>query len=190
MKVFANLYALLDETTKTTAKVLALKEYFAHAPAADAAWAVFFLIGRKPRQVVPSSKLRTWAPMRLVSDRLFQESHDAVGDVAETIALFLPPPGSRITLSHWISDCSPYAARPEDNQRAACSGPARTDQRSGLSGTSSSARVRVGVSQQLVTRALGEVGGSISGGCSSVDGRLGAVLPSSPITGSRSADAD
>ena len=61
MKAFADLYSLLDETTKTTAKVRALREYFAHAPAEDAAWAVFFLIGRKPRQVVRSGKLRTWA---------------------------------------------------------------------------------------------------------------------------------
>ena len=57
MKAFTDLYTLLDETTKTTAKVRALKEYFAHVPAEDAAWAVYFLIGRKPRQVVPSGKL-------------------------------------------------------------------------------------------------------------------------------------
>ena len=52
MKRFADLYALLDETTKTSVKVEALRSYFAEAPPADAAWAVYFLIGRKPRQVV------------------------------------------------------------------------------------------------------------------------------------------
>ena len=92
MKAFADLYTLLDETTKTTAKVRALKDYFAQAPAEDAAWAVYFLIGRKPRQVVPSGKLREWAALEAgVSAWLFQESYDAVGDVAETIALLLPP---------------------------------------------------------------------------------------------------
>ena len=34
MKAFANLYALLDETTKTTAKVRLLKDYFANTLAA------------------------------------------------------------------------------------------------------------------------------------------------------------
>jgi DNA ligase 1 len=42
MKVFTNLYSTLDETNKTTAKVRALKDYFAKAPAKDAAWAVYF----------------------------------------------------------------------------------------------------------------------------------------------------
>lgn len=73
--------------------------------AEDAAWAVFFLIGRKPRQVVPSGKLRTWAALETgVPDWLFQESYDAVGDVAETIALLLPPPklSCNSPLSYWI----------------------------------------------------------------------------------------
>jgi DNA ligase-1 len=46
MKRFADLYALLDETTRTTEKVQALKRYFQTAPAHDAAWAVYFLTGR------------------------------------------------------------------------------------------------------------------------------------------------
>src|SRR5579863_9767779 len=93
MKAFADLYSTLDQTTKTSAKVQALKVYFAKAPAEDAAWAVYFLIGREARQVVPSGKLRSWAAEEAkVPDWLFQESYDAVGDVAETIALLLPPP--------------------------------------------------------------------------------------------------
>ena len=105
MKAFADLYSALDETTKTTAKVRALKDYFAKVPAEDAAWAVYFLIGRKPRQVVPSGKLRAWAAEEAkVPDWLFQESYDAVGDVAETIALLLPTPerSSDSPLSFWI----------------------------------------------------------------------------------------
>jgi DNA ligase 1 len=123
MKAFAHLYALLDETTKTTAKVQVLKDYFANAPAEDAAWAVYFLIGRKPRQVVPSGKLRTWAALEAgVPDWLFQESYDAVGDVAETIALLLPPPAqsSNSPLSFWIERrLLPLRGQTEDNQRAA-----------------------------------------------------------------------
>lgn len=52
MKAFARLYADLDASTATTAKVEALRRYFAQANAADAAWAVYFLAGGRPRQLV------------------------------------------------------------------------------------------------------------------------------------------
>src|SRR5205814_4112640 len=81
-----------DETTKTSKKVAALARYFAAAPPADAAWAIYFLAGRKPPQAVPSRRLRQWAIEAAgVPDWLFDESYHAVGDVAETIALLLPP---------------------------------------------------------------------------------------------------
>ncbi len=164
MKAFANLYALLDETTKTTAKVRLLKDYFANTLAQDAAWAVYFLIGRKPRQVVPSSKLQTWAALEAgIPDWLFQESYDAVGDVAETIALLLPPPAhsSDLPLSYWIEKrLLPLRGQSEDNRRAAMLEAWRElDQRQRFVWNKLiSGGFRVGVSQQLVTRALGEVG--------------------------------
>ena len=55
MKAFADLYAALDETNKTGEKVAALVRYFSTARAEDAAWAIYFLVGRRPRQVVPSA---------------------------------------------------------------------------------------------------------------------------------------
>ena len=57
MKRFSQLFDELDSRTATTAKVDALKRYFAQAPDADAAWAVYFLAGGKPRQVVPTGVL-------------------------------------------------------------------------------------------------------------------------------------
>ena len=57
MKRFARLYAELDASTATGAKVDALRRYFAAAAPADAAWAVYFLAGGRPRQVVPTT---TW----------------------------------------------------------------------------------------------------------------------------------
>jgi DNA ligase 1 len=165
MKAFADLYTLLDETTKTTAKVRALKDYFAHAPAEDAAWAVYFLIGRKPRQVVPSGKLRAWAAEEAgVSAWLFQESYDAVGDVAETIALLLPAPerSSDSPLSYWIEQrLLPLRGQSEENQRAGMVKAWRElDQHQRFIWNKLiSGGFRVGVSQQLVTRALAGVGG-------------------------------
>ena len=47
MRRFADLYDALDATTSTNAKVAAMRAYFAQAPPADAAWAVFFLTGAR-----------------------------------------------------------------------------------------------------------------------------------------------
>jgi len=92
MKAFAELYAALDQTTKTNEKTAALTRYFAAAPPEDAAWAVNFLIGRRPKRLLESRKLAEWAVAEAgVPDWLFGECYQAVGDVAETIALLLPP---------------------------------------------------------------------------------------------------
>ncbi len=165
MKGFADLYALLDETTKTGAKVEALRQYFATAPPADAAWAVYFLIGRKPRQVVATGRLRAWAAEAAgIPDWLFQESYDAVGDIAETIALLLPPPetSSDRPLAEWIETrLLPLRGRDEDAQRSAMLDAwAELDDRQRFVWNKLiSGGFRVGVSQQLVTRALGEAAG-------------------------------
>jgi len=91
MKLFTELYTELDQTNKTNEKVEALKFYFEQARAEDAAWALYFLSGRKPRQIVPSKKLREWAIEETkIPEWLYEESRDTVGDGAETIALLLP----------------------------------------------------------------------------------------------------
>src|SRR3954470_13061360 len=91
MKAFAQLYARLDATTSSNAKLAALKDYFAVAPSADAAWAVYFLAGGRPRQLVPTKLLRLLAlQASALPEWLFEESYQAVGDLAETIALLLP----------------------------------------------------------------------------------------------------
>ncbi|MCA1638002.1 MAG: ATP-dependent DNA ligase, partial [Acidobacteria bacterium] len=91
MKLFTELYTELDQTNKTNEKVEALKFYFEQAKAEDAAWALYFLSGRKPRQIVPSKKLREWAIEETgVPEWLYEESRDTVVDGSETIALLLP----------------------------------------------------------------------------------------------------
>ena len=123
MKAFADLYSELDETTRTSEKVAALVRYFRSAPSADAAWAVYFLIGRKPKQVVPTRKLVQWAiEVAGLPEWLFDESYDAVGDLAETIALVLPPAerSSDLPLRHWVEEVLlPLRRLPELEQRAA-----------------------------------------------------------------------
>jgi DNA ligase 1 len=105
MKAFAALYRELDETTSSLAKQAALQRYFLNAPATDAAWAVYFLAGGKPRQAVPTKTLKLVAQQSAgLPEWLFSESYDAVGDLAETISLLLPPPDEvqALELASWI----------------------------------------------------------------------------------------
>ncbi|MCF5745680.1 ATP-dependent DNA ligase [Pseudomonas tremae] len=91
MRAFAELYSRLDATTSSNAKLAAMHDYFASAAPEDAAWAVYFLSGGRPRQLVPTRVLREQA-MTLASlpEWLFEESYQAVGDLAETLSLLLP----------------------------------------------------------------------------------------------------
>ena len=107
MKAFATLYARLDATTSSNAKLAALTEYFSEAEPADAAWAVYFLAGGRPRQLVPTKLLRTLAlHASALPEWLFEESYQAVGDLAETIALLLPESvhTSEDGLAVWVTD--------------------------------------------------------------------------------------
>ena len=108
MKRFSQLYLSLDNTNRTLDKVAALVEYFSRADvsASDAAWAVYFLIGNRPKQAVPSRRLKTIAAeLAGLSEWLFAECYDQVGDLAETIANVLPPAKntSDMTLSAWVT---------------------------------------------------------------------------------------
>src|SRR6476659_3204934 len=90
MRRFCELYEALDRTTSTNAKVAALAAYFRDAPPADAAWAIFFLTGRRLKRVVPSAGLRAWAQEATgLPEWLLQESYSAAGDFGELVALAL-----------------------------------------------------------------------------------------------------
>lgn len=107
MKHFAALFTELDSTTSTNAKVAALQQYFQAATPADAAWAVYFLSGGKPRQVVKTAMLRALACEAAgIEDWLFDECYQAVGDLAETIAYILPLnfEASDVGLAVWIEE--------------------------------------------------------------------------------------
>ena len=107
MKHFAALFTELDSTTSTNAKVAALQQYFAAAAPADAAWAVYFLSGGKPRQVVKTAMLRALACEAAgIEDWLFDACYQSVGDLAETIAYILPSEfeASDVGLAVWIEE--------------------------------------------------------------------------------------
>ncbi|MBD9668605.1 DNA ligase-1 [Variovorax paradoxus] len=107
MKDFAALYRELDASTSSLAKQAALQRYLREADPADAAWAVYFLAGGKPRQLVPTKLLRLLAQEAAgLPEWLFDESYEAVGDLAETIALLLPPPTEvhDLGLARWVEE--------------------------------------------------------------------------------------
>jgi DNA ligase-1 len=163
MREFARLYTELDSTTATKRKLAALEAYFGAAPAEDAAWAVYFLAGGKPRQAVPTKLLRQFAIERAALDEwLFDECHDAVGDFAETIAHILPPPQteSDVGLARWMDErILPLRGAEAETIRAALF--AWWDETAWrerfLLMKLIGGGFRVGVSRLLVTRALGAV---------------------------------
>ncbi|MBA3829864.1 MAG: ATP-dependent DNA ligase [Taibaiella sp.] len=92
MRRFAQLIEQLNNTTKTNDKRDALVAYLHDAADADKLWLVALFTGRRPRRVVSSRLLSEWC-MELadIQPWLFMESYHAVGDLAETISLILPP---------------------------------------------------------------------------------------------------
>jgi DNA ligase 1 len=104
---FARLFATLDQTTATSLKVDAMRDYFLEAPPADAAWAVFFLTGRRLKRLIPGAALRQWTMTATgLEPWLLDECYAVVGDGAETAALIfdqLPSVASApVPLAAWV----------------------------------------------------------------------------------------
>jgi DNA ligase-1 len=161
---FALLYDAIDSTTSTNAKVAAMVEYFTEAPPADAAWAVFFLTGRRLKRLVSYISIRDWTLSATgLEGWLLEESYSVVGDGAETAALVLdqlpPAPGEPLSLAHWVEQrILPLRTLDPDAQQKRVTDWFRELDRLQrfillklLTG-----EFRVGVSQTLVVRALAQ----------------------------------
>ncbi|MDP9174604.1 MAG: ATP-dependent DNA ligase [Planctomycetota bacterium] len=162
---FAELYAQLDATTRTSEKVDALKSYFQTAPPHDAAWAAFLLLGRKFGRTASSRLIRQWAAeVTGFAPWLIEECNHVAGDFSETLSLLLPP--SRVpdapALHEVIEDhLIPLASTPVTGQKHIILGlwdrlhsRERYVLHKFLGG-----EFRVGVSRLLVIRALAELAG-------------------------------
>jgi DNA ligase-1 len=124
---------------------------------------LYFLSGRKPRQIVPSKKLREWAlELSGIPEWLFDESRDMVGDGAETIALLLPDNShTDETPLHVLveKELLPLRSSDEETQKQAVLaawGRMNYSQRL-IYNKLISGSFRVGVSQLLVVRALAQL---------------------------------
>jgi DNA ligase 1 len=60
VKAFIRLYERLDGTISTHDKVSAMVDYFRETSDEDAAWAVFFLSGRRLKRFISSRMLTLW----------------------------------------------------------------------------------------------------------------------------------
>ncbi|MBM9486827.1 ATP-dependent DNA ligase [Pseudomonas sp. ICBG1301] len=165
MKAFAELYANLDATTSSNAKLAALQAYFVQASPADAAWAVYFLSGGRPRQLVPTRLLREMATQASgIEPWLFEESYQSVGDLAETVSLLLPESAytSEDGLATWLEDklLPLRGLSPQELTERLPALWAQLDQPSLMVCIKLiTGSFRVGVSKLLVTRALAAMAG-------------------------------
>jgi DNA ligase-1 len=91
MKKFTELVLSLEQAGQDDEKIEILRAYFKDTPAQDAGWALFLLLGWSSGPLINCQKLQKWATEAMgIPDWLFQESFEAVGDLAETIALLFP----------------------------------------------------------------------------------------------------
>ncbi len=168
MEAFTRLFYALDATTRTSVKVAALEEYFRAAAPADAAWALHFLSGQRLKRLVKTTLLRQWAGEAAgLPSWLVDECYEMVGDLAETLALLLPPkppggpPDSPLPgLGAFIETrLLPLATMDEPRQRdLLCETWALLDTRQRLVWNKLlTGAFRVGVSRTLLVRALATI---------------------------------
>ncbi|PSK91000.1 ATP-dependent DNA ligase [Taibaiella chishuiensis] len=159
MKAFTALFTAIEQTTKTNAKIEALVQYFATAPAPDVLWCIAILTGKTPKRTVKTAELKAWAAEQAgLPFWLFEESYHIVGDLAETITLCLPEPlaTSNYSLTDTIQFLHNLAALSEADKKQQVTG-----RWSELQATERfvfnkliTGNFRMGVSRQLVIKAL------------------------------------
>ncbi|HEY9186207.1 MAG TPA: ATP-dependent DNA ligase [Salegentibacter sp.] len=159
MKRFAALIKTLDTTNKTSLKVEALTEYFKSAPDKDKVWTIAILSHRRPPRPVNTTLMRNWASeLAKIPLWLFEESYHIVGDLAETIALVIPPAkeSSEKSLSQFLQEIIDLKAQREEEKKQylyenwlALNYYERFVFTKLITGS-----FRIGVSQKLMTRAL------------------------------------
>ena len=167
MKAFAELYTALDATTKTNEKIEALSAVlFSARPPEDAAWAIHFLIGRRPEAADRIAQALARGRSRRPASRT------GCSASATTRSATWPRPSrccfrrrrrratSRCTTG-WRSGCSPLREWDEAAQRDSLVWAWREmdDAQRFVWNKLITGEFRVGVSQNLVVRALAEVSG-------------------------------
>lgn len=165
MKEFATLYRALDETTRTSLKIAAMRDYFLKCNASDGAWAVYFLSGRRFKRLISTSKLRVWCAESCgLPEWMVEECYGAVGDLAETMSLLMPSSteGSTVSLTDWVENrIRPLGSVSDDVAQTAllAAWSDLSTQERFVFNKLVTGGFRVGVAQQMVVRALSDASG-------------------------------
>lgn len=105
MQQFSDLIISISDTTKSSEKIIFLADFFKVADERDIIWTIALLSGRRPKRAVKTALLKKWsAEIADIEDWLFDECYQVAGDLADTIALILPPAKatSQKSVSDWI----------------------------------------------------------------------------------------
>lgn len=164
MKRFADLFTALDQTTATNEKIKALADFFTHSGEEASLWAIALFVGKKPKRTIKTGQLKLWASeLAQLPEWLFEESYEVVGDLAETIALILPPPleVKDYSLDYVLKTLIELGKKDDEEKKKTI-----TDFWKSLNNNERfifnkliTGSFRIGVSQQLVIKALSKYAG-------------------------------
>ena len=164
MKKFSLLFSQLDQTNKTGDKLKLLVSYFSTASDLDSLWTLALFTHKRPKRSVNTRQLREWCcEFAEISPWIFEESYQTVGDLAETIALLLPlaTSSSDQPLHFWIDFLESVKDLDESAKKAAIfnAWTTLTKEERLVFNKLITGGFRIGVSQNLITRALAETFG-------------------------------
>ena len=166
MRAFSELFENLDTTTSTNEKLAALTRYFRAAEPSDAAWAAYFLSGRRLKRLIGGAMLRRWLLEETgLPEWLLEETYAEVGDLAETVALLVDNVRGHVQedvpLEQWIERLLNLRDLSDVQQREQVARWWRELDARGcfLLNKLLTGELRVGVSAGLVERALAQVTG-------------------------------
>ena len=126
MELFTALVTALGAATKTNDKLDALATYFQQAGDSDRVWVIALFSGRRPKRLVNAGILIQWCiELTMLPAWLVDESYHTVGDLAETIALLLPPNKEKKetrSVSWYMNEFIRLQSAPEADRKAFITG--------------------------------------------------------------------
>lgn len=164
MKKFSLLFSQLDQTNKIGDKLKLLVGYFSTASDLDRLWTLALFTHKRPKRSVNTRQLREWCcEFAGIPPWIFEESYQTVGDLAETIALLLPlaTSSSDQPLHFWIDFLESVKDLDESAKKTAIfnAWTTLTKEERLVFNKLITGGFRIGVSQNLITRALAETFG-------------------------------
>ena len=136
-----------------------MTDYLRVADDRDKLWAIALFTHRRSKRTVNTTLMRQWAAeMAGIPLWLFEESYHIVGDLAETIALVLPPAkgNSNLSLTDWIHAINDLRDKDEDQKKSfILNAWKQLDQNQRfLFNKLITGGFRIGVSQKSITKAI------------------------------------